>query len=271
MDIQSVVLVYFSATGTTKKILKTISKSLGDVQVETLDLTKKENREKDIGLIAADLLILGMPVYEEHIPPFVEDCLKTMQGQGQPALVVGVFGNVGYGMSLVDMQEILNERGFKTMAGAAFAAEHSFSHDELPVAVGRPDANDLVLAAQFGEESARVLVDFPNGYDPEKKLHGYLPLMARILPQDSSRFFADLPQFNPEQCSDCGACIKKCPVDAIDPESYETIPERCIRCFACVRVCTTGSRSIRLKMKPIVKRFFKSVQENRKEPVWFFL
>ena len=272
MKLNSVKTIYFSATGTTKKIARVICSSFSGVQHHYLDITNPKKRKIPLGEITEDLLLLALPVYEERIPIFLKEYLSTIKGNGQPAVVVGVYGNVGYGIILQEMQDLLNQKGFKTVAGGAFVAEHSFSHEELPIAVGRPNNSDLLRAEQFGLELKNKLENYHDtGVPSQKKLPGALPIMARILPQNSSRFFADIPQFNKMLCTQCGLCVKKCPLSVIDPVTFLSDEKQCSRCFACVRDCPKHARSIKLKRKPIVKIFFKKHQDKQKQPVCFFL
>ncbi len=149
-----------------------------------------------MGVVQENLLILALPVYEERIPIFLRRYLSSIKGNGQPAVVVGVYGNVGYGIILREMQELLNLNRFVTVAGGAFVGEHSFSTDIFPIAAGRPDPSDLILATEFGYEIRNRLASYhEEGSKTNKRLPGNLPILARVLPENSSRFFADIPQF----------------------------------------------------------------------------
>ncbi len=272
MKVNSVKIIYFSATGTTKNIVKAICSSFNDMQLHYLNITNPEKRKTPLGEIKEDLLILALPVYEERFPFFLREYLFSIKGYGQPAVVVGVYGNVGYGIILQEMQELLNQNGFVTVAGGAFVGEHSFSHEELPIAIGRPNASDLLKAKQFGVELQNKLeTNHDSGKTYDQKLPGALPLIARILPQNSSNFFADIPQLNAVACNQCSVCVKKCPLNAIDSLTFQSDAKLCTRCFACVHDCPRDARSIKLKIKPIVKIFFKNHQEKHKQPIWFFI
>lgn len=272
MKIKSVNIVYFSATGTTRKIVRRMGAAFEGAEVTYTNLTPPEKRLEPLGTVKEDVLVLALPVYEERMPVFVKQYLGTIQGIGQPAVVVGVYGNIGYGIILTEMQDFLSDKGFVTVAGGAFIGEHSFSHESFPIAAKRPDRDDLDRASQFGAEIVEYLKIYPNnGFDATAKLEGKLPLMARILPPNSSGFFAQVPQANSSLCTGCGACVKMCPVAAIDPLSFRTVEADCIHCFSCVRACYFKARSINFKLKPIVTNFFRKPQKDRKEPVWFFL
>ena len=70
MKINSLKLIYFSPTSTTGKVVKAvkaIAKELGCEKQAALDLTSPIIRSKEVPKIDEDLVLLGMPVYEEKI------------------------------------------------------------------------------------------------------------------------------------------------------------------------------------------------------------
>ncbi|MEF2954608.1 4Fe-4S binding protein [Blautia sp.] len=48
--------------------------------------------------------------------------------------------------------------------------------------------------------------------------------------------------FQRENCTNCQACVQKCPVNAISRETLEISLEKCIGCMRCVRVCKAKAR-----------------------------
>ena len=259
-------LIYFSPTGTTQKILRSVAVGTGSENITETDLTLPNARECKLNPSDADLFLFGVPVYEEHTPPVIRPILKELIGHGQNAVIVAVYGNVGYGLVLQELEQLLTSNRFNVIAGAAFIGEHSYSHNDLQIANGRPDEIDLQIAKEFGKQITQKL---QNGNPQKRTFPGKLPLMSRVLPEGSASSFAHLPILDQAICSHCGLCAKKCPVNAIDHSTMEVDVSKCLRCFACVRACPQNARSIKLKHPWIVKRALQKAVTIRQEPIVF--
>jgi ferredoxin len=166
---------------------------------------------------------------------------------------------------------LLRTRGFRVLAAANFVAEHSYSHDKLPLALGRPDKHDLEIAREFGAKIADKL-----GSHPDE-----LPLDSRPLKygENYRRKREDCPEnqrpgsttrvseYDEEKCINCDNCVESCPSGAIDPETYMIDDSKCIRCFSCTRVCSTGVR--RTQLSPRAMTFFADLLDVKKGPEIF--
>jgi flavodoxin len=62
MDIQKVKLVYFSPTGTSRKIMESIAEGIAVEDVEQVDMTLSENAQETIPQFSDELVIIGAPV-----------------------------------------------------------------------------------------------------------------------------------------------------------------------------------------------------------------
>ena len=62
MDIQKVKLVYFSPTGTSRKIMESIAEGIAVEDVEQVDMTLSENAQETIPQLSDELVIIGAPV-----------------------------------------------------------------------------------------------------------------------------------------------------------------------------------------------------------------
>ena len=155
MKITKVWAVYFSPTGNAKKVVTTMAKRAAEclgVPMGTVDFTLPENREGVVSFDKEDLAFFSTPVYAGRIPnkmlPYVQ---TAFEGNGALAVAVSVFGNRNFDNGLIELRNELEAHGFHTVAGAGIPTEHVFSSK---LATGRPDADDLVKIAEFGEKVA---------------------------------------------------------------------------------------------------------------------
>ena len=155
MKITKVWAVYFSPTGNAKKVVTTMAKRAAEclgVPMGTVNFTLPENREGVVSFDKEDLAFFSTPVYAGRIPnkmlPYVQ---TAFEGNGALAVAVSVFGNRNFDNGLIELRNELEAHGFHTVAGAGIPTEHVFSSK---LATGRPDADDLVKIAEFGEKVA---------------------------------------------------------------------------------------------------------------------
>ncbi|MBP1747261.1 MAG: iron-sulfur cluster-binding flavodoxin, partial [Deltaproteobacteria bacterium] len=138
--INSVVrLLYFSPTGTTRRILEAIAEGLGEDKPKHIDLTSAGARTGRRKIIRGGLTIVGVPVYTGRVALEAVRGLQKFTGTDAQAIVVVVYGNREYEDALLELKNIVVEAGFTPIAGAVFIGEHSFSTKKIPIAHGRPD------------------------------------------------------------------------------------------------------------------------------------
>lgn len=261
MNITDIHVVYFSATYTTRTIVREIAKAIGGNIIEH-DVTNALP-EGEITLSGDNsMLIVGAPVYVGRIPEAAAEALKMVHGNNTPAVAVCVYGNRDYDDALLEIKDTLNGNGFRTFAAGAFIGRHCIFPK---VAEGRPDASDLEKAAAFGKRCAQLLADAA-GTDalgnPEVK--GNRPYReAHKVPM--------CPTGDKKTCTKCMTCARLCPAGAIsesDPCSTDT--SKCIACGRCVVVCPHGSRAIYLPAYAEAAAKFTAAFSARREPETFF-
>ena len=245
MQINRVWAVYWSATGTTKRVVKQIAERAAqalDVPLAEYDFTLPEARQDVLSFAAEDLVIFGTPTYAGRVPNVLLKYLATVQGNGAAAVPVVLFGNRAFDDSLIELRDILADNGFVPFAAAAFVGEHSFA---TTLAAGRPDADDLALAAGFAAQvAARVQTvdaDTPSiavsGRAREERTY--------YQPRDRAGNPVDIRKVKPktnEACDDCGLCAQVCPMGSINPENVREFTGICIKCGACVKKCPKGAK-----------------------------
>ena len=151
MNIESTGLIYFSPTQTTKKVIEGIAQGLQATTEQYFDLTLPDAIAQTCQEFTQDLAIIGAPVYAGRLPSVMLSRFKQIKGNGRPAVIVVVYGNRAYEDALIELRNIALEVGFKPIAAGAFIGEHSYSTSDLPIAAGRPDAEDMVKAHAFGK------------------------------------------------------------------------------------------------------------------------
>ena len=236
MKTSKVNLIYFSPTGTSKKTLEAVAKGLGIKGVEHIDLTPLDAAGKSHAIPAGGLAVFAVPVYSGRVPPVAAQRLRTVKGNGTPAVLVAVYGNRASEDALVELRDITTEQGFKAIASASFIGEHSFSTEATPIAPGRPDKEDLEKAKKFGEQVKAKLDGMAKPI--EITIPGNRPYRERN--PSGPRF----PDTTVESCTLCGACAGVCPTKSITvSDKVETMKETCTACSACVKACPTGARA----------------------------
>lgn len=268
MNLDSVNVVCFSPTGTTRKVLGAVLEGLDIPEVRISDLTDIKVRDGLEPVFHEDVVLFGVPVYAERIPPFLHECLNKVIGNGKPAVLVCVYGNIRAGIALNELASILRKRGFIVTAAGLFIGEHTFSCKELPIAKGRPDTRDIDKAHEFGSLIRKKLLGTSSTTDisihlPRKRLS----LAALMVPPRGERLVVKKPDPDTHICFKCGICFEKCPMGAIKPGLYFIDESRCIRCLSCVKKCPVAARRMDFKLKPLLFTFLKSNGMKRKQPV----
>ncbi|MDD1692420.1 MAG: EFR1 family ferrodoxin [Methanoregula sp.] len=273
MKIPSLKLVYFSPTGTTKKVVREIARGIHPGTVEELDITRPGARIQPLQTSEKELLIIGVPVYMGRVPALSGEWLHTIQAHNTPAVCVVVYGNRAYDDALLEMNDILTQRGSKPIAGAAFIGEHSFSDAKTPTALGRPDARDLKHAELFGQKIQKKLQSvLSTDQISAVKIpgcHPYLGEPCHPYPRDSKFWNVDFIAVS-DACVQCGACAEGCPVGAVDPENSSMIDtEKCITCCACIKHCPKHARTVKPGLVRDASLRLNTLYKERKEPVYF--
>jgi len=262
MNINSVELIYFSPTRTTKKIVEAIARGIHADGIRHHDLTYPSASVKQPHSCGCDLAIIGAPVYAGRLPETMISRFKPVKGHATPAVIVVVYGNRACEDALLELQDLVSGAGFIPVAAAAFIGEHSYATKEFPIAAGRPDLEDIQKAGAFGAmvrekvskiiDSGHILPPRPPGNFPYKE--------ARILSGVS-------PFVDENLCTGCMVCIPACPTSALREDDPPTIDkDLCIRCSACIKSCPDGAITMNDPgIRQIAAFLFKTCPD-RKEP-----
>ena len=249
---------FFSATNTTRTIVTELSKTIS-TDIKTYNITNNSLKE-DIHIASDEVLLVGMPVYAGRIPSVAVESLKHFKGSHTPVILVSVYGNREFDDIFVEMQDIFEANGFFVIAAAAFIAQHSI----FPrTAKGRPDTSDFQKINEFAQ-SCKKIID--KGFAPEAKsisLPGNRPYK---IPGN-----IPLKVTTSSKCTECHACIRVCPVNAIPADNpHVTDYTKCIHCGRCIYVCAEHARHYGGLLYHVAGSVFGWKNRKRKEPQFFF-
>lgn len=264
-------ILTFSPTGTSRKVAEGIAQGTGCTATHITDITHKEAGE----LVFGDnrLVLVSLPVYGGHAAPTALKRMEGIRGNNTPAIPVVVYGNRHYEQALDELASFLTERGFRIIAAGTFVGEHSYSTEQTPIAAGRPDADDILFAEQFGREIAGKLKE---GYtdnevvvaaieqphqDAGTMMHFKQTVMTWMqsgVPMPAS------PLVDTSLCNACGICTDLCPTSAIGRSNpQETDASLCIKCCACVKGCPANARTYPTPFAPLLAENFSLRKENK--------
>lgn len=258
-------VIYFSPTGTTKKIIKNVIKGIESKQVEYVDLTKDNriSKKEKIDTTKDDLIILGAPVYGGFLYKEFRNYIKNIDFNNKAVAIVLLYGNAAIMFSKREIVSIVKKNNGNVVGYGEFVGEHSFSTKELPVAINRPNAEDINMAISFGKA---IREELKNNIEKNKSLSlfdRFIGKVADIKPVHTGRRIFTIPKTDYELCDNCGVCIKKCPKACIDNHII-TDKKACIVCMACVKSCHKNARISKAK-NPLIKMGLKKINRNKNE------
>ena len=243
--------IVFSPTGGTKKVATLLGDALGG-EVTSIDLTDCKQQFPTMQLAQEDVAIIAVPSYGGRVPAVATQRLALLRGHGARSILVCVYGNRAYEDTLVELEDVAKQAGFRVIAAVAAVAEHSIARQ---FAAGRPDAQDAKqLSAFAGQIQAKLSAGDATepaipGNRPYKKAAG-----AGMVPKPT------------KECTQCGICAAECPVQAIDKENPKKVNEKlCFSCMRCVSVCPHSARKVNPVMLSAVGLALKKVCSVRKD------
>lgn len=266
MDIKQVKLIYFSATGTTQKVLESIAEGMKIEDIEHIDLTLPESSNKTIQPFSDELVIMGAPVYGGRLPVDVIDRFKQLRASKTLVVPIVLYGNREFEDALLELKNLTIELGFIPVAGGAFIGEHSFASKDIPIANGRPDSLDVKKAMGFGQNIKDKVAALQS---PEAQMDLEVP---GKFPYEASgaKSMVVSPETQEDSCTVCGTCASVCPTTAISVnDSVTTEIERCIRCCACIKNCPAEARFFEDSMMENITKWLNENCSVRKEPQVF--
>ena len=247
MKILRVHTVYFSATGTTERVVNELAGELAErlgAELVSHCFNLPQSREETLTFGPEDLVVVGLPVYAGRVPNLLLPYLREkVKGNDTPAVPVVLFGNRDFDDGLIELRDTLWDNGLRSVAAGAFAGEHAFSKT---LGAGRPDEQDMELVSQLARHAAEKIEQAEQAPARPVPVEGCTPLRPYYTPRDRNGTPINILKVKPrtdlQKCVSCGLCARLCPMGSIDPEEVVRVTGVCIKCCACVKKCPAGAK-----------------------------
>ena len=253
-------LVYFSPTGTTRKVIMELAKNI-DLKSVSFDLSIHKEKKPALNFRNNEVAVFGAPVYSGRIPATYLEYFENLSGDNTPAVITVTYGCREYEDALLELKNEVESRGFKVIAAAAFPVEHSLSQN---IGARRPNKDDMKVIDEFGVKVNRLLKQEESFDAIDVKVPGNNPYRKYGSP-------AFTPKADVELCTKCAECAKVCPTGAIDPKKPKKVDKKkCIGCLKCVRFCPHKARYVSQRKQDALTKKLQSLCDNNKQAEMFF-
>jgi flavodoxin/NAD-dependent dihydropyrimidine dehydrogenase PreA subunit len=249
------IVVYYSATGNTRRIAKAIHKGMKSSLKDCELATVKEVAPAD--LVKYDVIGLGAPIWGSREPTNVRifmQNLPDLKGKlGFPFCTHGSYPDgFMYWVAPALQKKGVTIIGYNHWYGGCHQLPYILSVHPCD---GHPDAIDLKEAEAFGREMAERAKKIAAG---EKNLIPALPkpeddILWRARdttvlgpPPDMANRKMALKEMkiNVAKCTypECTLCLEVCPMDSLDFSVSPPVRKKgCLGCFSCEGVCPQGA------------------------------
>lgn len=223
--------IVFSPTGGTGQIAQALT-SKWDVPADEIDLTDAKEDFSAFAFAGDDVALIAVPSYGGRVPALAAERIKQIRGGQVRCIIVCAYGNRAYEDTLLELNDMAEQSGFRVIAAVGAVAEHSIMRQ---YAAGRPDQQDIGELQNFAEKIFEKLskpddtaaLQIP-GNRPYKETRG-----VGLVPKADAC------------CTGCGLCAERCPAQAISRENLRTTDSRkCISCMRCVAQCPQSARKV---------------------------
>lgn len=234
MKMNELKLVYFSPTGTTRKAIMEVARSI-DLRSVSHDFSVYKEKKPVLKFAENDFVLFGIPVYGGRVPALFAEYLQNVTGKNTPAALIATYGCREYEDSLIELKDLVENNGFKVIGAAAFPTEHSIVQT---IGARRPSKADMKVIAEYGVNLNRRLRKEDNLTNINIQVPGNRPYKK----YSKNALF---PKADINSCTECKACAKACPAGAISIKDPKTTDhKKCIGCLKCVRICKQNARAV---------------------------
>ena len=122
-------LLHYSPTGGTIEICRQMGLRLNP---QAAEYHLSQAKPQELTFAENDAVLVSVPVFGGRMPTHAAQAVRHLSGRQTRAVAVVVYGNRAYDDALLELGDILTERGFKVLAAGAFMPAIPYSARWLP-------------------------------------------------------------------------------------------------------------------------------------------
>lgn len=230
-------ILYFSATGNSEFLAKSLGDELGDEVVDLFSYIK-EGRS---GIFeSAGPFVLVCPTYSWRVPLFLSNYLLTCDFMGSRDFYVVMNYGDSCGNAYYYIKEDLHKLGlnFKGLYGVKMPENYIMLFD-----LDSPETNKKIIAGAKNE-IGNIASYIKNKVNfPKKKVSIVGKFQSAVINPIFFKFIAkDKKFYATDKCISCGLCEKVCVLNNISYEDGRPIwNSNCTHCSACISKCPVSA------------------------------
>ena len=268
-------VLWYSQTGYTERngmLLKKTFERLG------MNATGSDIRDFDrAGIGEFDLIVLGSPVFYYDTPRYVKDWIQALPDlKGIPVAAFVTFGGPEgnqHNAACSILEDLVEKQGvpvgiqaFMNMSSFPLAWSKDKVHEKTWMSRHLPDEDTYKSVRAFaGYLKDQVEKGQSSEFSKKITLRECSTWVAPIF---WTKLFVKHHSIDEQSCIRCGACVEKCPVNAIDLSGFKVDTDACVLCFACINNCPAGAVHMEYNGENIIgyHEFMKQKQLKITEP-----
>lgn len=242
--VKSAAVLWYSQSGNTQIYGKALGQAFEREGVKTFisDLRDMDPHEA----AQADLIVVGSPVFYYDAPEYALGFLKQLPDlQGKPVAAFVTFGGPEgnqHNAACSILKSLVAKNGVPVGLETFLAAKtYPLSYDKYEKALKEnrsvfyPDDATFSRISTFADQ---LLTDVKNKRAAVfKKQLTLREFSTWFNPVWWTKRSIDRHQIIEDKCEGCGACVEKCPADAIALDTHSVDTDACVLCFGCINTC----------------------------------
>jgi NAD-dependent dihydropyrimidine dehydrogenase PreA subunit len=245
--LMNALLLFWSIGGTTKRVAEQIAEGLRSAGAECSLHDLRTGPPGD--LASYDLIGVGFPVHYFRPPIVVTEAIASLHALDGRSVFAFSLNGTTRGAALNRVRSALARAGGAEIGAFAAYGEDNFypyARQGWLFSPEHPTQGELAAAQAFGaglvsaHQERRAGGSLPAPRSRDARTHPVHALERLVTgPRLTRRLYSRLFRVDPERCTSCGKCARRCPVHNITWErgSLPSWGRECVLCLDCVTIC----------------------------------